>query len=103
MKQTSSLVLVLTLGINMAITTLPTIQSAGAIQLPPRPEVREKQKPLAPLSSPDTGLDHPESSGPEVELSEKTTSRGCFCAGGNVCCYRDDLVDCSFGICGLGV
>lgn len=32
-----------------------------------------------------------------------TEPRGCFCAGGNTCCYLGNLVDCNFGICGLGV
>ncbi|KAI0839264.1 hypothetical protein F5Y06DRAFT_266376 [Hypoxylon sp. FL0890] len=35
---------------------------------------------------------------------EETTlpSAGCFCAGGSICCYFGDDLDCDHGICGIG-
>ncbi|KAK0731987.1 hypothetical protein B0H67DRAFT_92071 [Lasiosphaeris hirsuta] len=39
---------------------------------------------------------------PQPPRREKLDAKGCFCAGGNVCCYdaSEDL-SCGFGICGI--
>jgi hypothetical protein len=91
----------LIVGFSLPTSALPTYSHVGSPQAIPKFAKVPKQTYMGRIPPLLEKPGAPQESTPEME--DDADARGCFCAGGSVCCYLGDIMDCDFGICGLAV
>lgn len=94
------ILLVCVLNFLMAVSALPIGQDRASLH--PRPAADDDAQKHGLLSNASRVLATPNDGVTEGSWNSKPTRESCFCAGASMCCYSGGLVDCTFGLCGLG-